>query len=225
LSRRRRSAAERAGERPLPEEGRQAWAVRLAKGIALWAIPCALLWMLLTPFLNLFLARAAERMTRLTERPAVTTIQLSAGQDALVNRTDTRARGRLPYVVRVTDIHFPLILVAALFLATPGIPWKERASNLGLALLVVLCFDVVDLFFWVKFVYATQLGSWSLEHYGAFARNFWGLGKHLLDLPVKLALPIALWCGFYLGKLTAGTSLPAAEPAAEHPRPRRRRRR
>ena len=37
----------------------------------------------------------------------------------------------------------------------------------------------------MKFVYATQLGAWSLAHYGAFARNFWGLGKHLLDLPFK----------------------------------------
>ena len=61
---------------------------------------------------------------------------------------------------------------------------------------------LVDLFFWVKFAYATQLGAWSAAHYGPFARNFWGLGKHVLDLPVKLALPFALWAGFYLRQLT-----------------------
>ena len=53
----------------------------------------------------------------------------------------------------------------------------------------------------MKFFYATQLGQWSTEHYGPFARNFWGMGKHLLDLPVKLALPLVLWCGFYLRDL------------------------
>ena len=44
---------------------------------------------------------------------------------------------------------------------------------------------------------ATQLGSWSLEHYGAFARNAYGLGKHLADLPFKLAFPLVLWTAFY----------------------------
>jgi hypothetical protein len=29
------------------------------------------------------------------------------------------------------------------------------------------------------------------------------MGKHLLDLPVKLALPLLLWCWFYLGRLLA----------------------
>ena len=39
------------------------------------------------------------------------------------------------------------------------------------------------------------------QHYGAIRRNFWGLGKHLLDLPMKLALPLALWVGFYYPRL------------------------
>ena len=68
--------------------------------------------------------------------------------------------------------------------------------------LFILFFFIIDLFFWVKFAYATQLGAWSAAHYGPFARNFWGLGKHILDLPVKLALPFALWAAFYLRQLT-----------------------
>jgi hypothetical protein len=66
---------------------------------------------------------------------------------------------------------------------------------------VSACFQVLLVLFWVEFTYTTQLGTWSLEHYGAFARNFWGLGKHLLDLPIKLALPFILWAAFYLGRL------------------------
>ena len=58
--------------------------------------------------------------------------------------------------------------------------------------------------FWVKFVYATQLGSWSAANYGPWQQNFWGLGKHLLDLPFKFSLPLLLWAGFYLRQLLPG---------------------
>ena len=68
----------------------------------------------------------------------------------------------------------------------------------------------------MKFVYATQLGSWSLANYGAVARNLYGMGKHLLDLPIKLALPLILWASFYFGRLleevrSAKTSLAPSE--------------
>ena len=61
----------------------------------------------------------------------------------------------------------------------------------------------MDLFFWVKFIYATQLGSWSLEQYGALTRNVWGMGKHVLDLPVKLGLPLLLWAVSFWEELTS----------------------
>ena len=181
---------------------RRGWAVRLARNLAFTAPIAMLLWLLASPFLSLFIAKAAERLTRLVERPAVTRIELSQGEDALISRADTRAGGRLPYGVRVTDIHFPLVLLIAICLATPDVAAGERFANLGYALLIILFFFIVDLFFWVKFAYATQLGAWSAAHYGPFARNFWGLGKHVLDLPVKLALPFALWAAFYLRQLT-----------------------
>ncbi len=59
----------------------------------------------------------------------------------------------------------------------------------------------------MKFTYATQLGAWSVAHYGSFAQNFWGLGKHLFDLPFKLTLPFLLWAVFYLRELP-GLKLP-----------------
>ena len=181
---------------------RRSWALRLARNLAFTAPIAMVLWLLVSPFLSLFICKAAERLTRLGERPAATRIELSKGEDALISRADTRAGGRLPYALRVTDIHFPLVLLIALFLATPDAGTGVRFANLGYALLIVLFFFIVDLFFWVKFAYATQLGAWSAAHYGPFARNFWGLGKHVLDLPVKLALPFALWAAFYLRQLT-----------------------
>lgn len=184
-----------------PQPQRRGWALRLARNLAFTAPLAMAGWLLASPFLSLFVVKAAERLTRLGERPAVTRIELSRGEDALITRADTRAQGRLPYGVRVTDVHFPLVLLIAIFLATPDVAAGERFANLGYAVLVVLFFFIVDLFFWVKFAYATQLGAWSLAHYGPFARNFWGLGKHILDLPVKLALPFALWAAFYLREL------------------------
>jgi hypothetical protein len=185
-----------------PSPRRRGWALRLARNLAFTAPIAMVLWLLVSPFLSLFISKAGERLTRLFERPAVTRIELSQGEDALISRADTRAGGRLPYGVRVTDIHFPLVLLIAIFLATPDIGSRERFANLGYALLIVLFFFILDLFFWVKFAYATQLGAWSAAHYGPLARNFWGLGKHVLDLPVKLALPFALWAAFYLRQLT-----------------------
>jgi hypothetical protein len=184
------------------ERKKRSWVFRFARNLALTAPVAMVLWLLVSPFLSLFLSKAAERLTRLGERPAVTLIELSRGEDALITRTNTRVHGRLPYGVRVTDIHFPLVLLIAIFLATPDVPAGERFANLGYALLITVCFEVVDLFFWVKFVYATQLGDWSTAHYGPFARNFWALGKHVLDLPVKLALPFALWGSFYLRRIS-----------------------
>jgi hypothetical protein len=179
------------------------WGLRLARNLLLWAAPAVLAWMAVTPYYNLFLANAGQSASRLTERPAVTRVDLSRGHEAVISRTDTRAGGHLPYRLRLTDVHFPLVLLLVLFLAVPDVPWRERLANLGYALLITVVFHVLDVFFWVKFVYATQLGEWSLRQYGPFARNFWGMGKHLLDLPVKLALPLLLWAWFYLGQLRA----------------------
>jgi hypothetical protein len=88
--------------------------------------------------------------------------------------------------------------MGSFFLAVPGVPWRIHLGRLGIALGVAIPVHLLTLMFWAQFVFATQLGDWSLAHYGPLARNFWGLGKHLLDLPVKLALPLLLWAGFYL---------------------------
>lgn len=195
-----RGTPARPSRRP-PARQPRSWAARFAGRLLLWAPLAAFAWVLATPYYNLFLVRAAERLTRLGERPAVTRIALDRGTQAVISRADTRAGGRLPYATSATDLHFPLVLLLALFLAVPDVPWPKRLENLGIALLVAVAFHVLDLFFWVKFVYATQLGDWSLARYGPFARNFWGMGKHLLDLPVKLALPLLLWSLFYLRQL------------------------
>ena len=194
MSRRRESAG--------PRTPGGSWPRRFAVGVALWLVPIAVVWVVLTPFYNNFLTTAAERLVRLTESPGVTRLQVHDPHHLVITRTDYSPPGkRWLQSIRTTDTHFPLIMLGAFFLAVPGIGWRKRLENLGWALLIAVFFHIVSLFFRVQFVYATQLGSWSAEHHGPLARNFWGLSSHLLELPFKLALPFVLWAAFYVRHL------------------------
>ncbi len=180
---------------------RRSWAFLFIRNCLLWLLPAALLWMLATPFYNRFLLASAENLVHLVESPDVTDLLRRDNHFAFVSRRDLPPSRSLVHSFRVTDVHFHLVMLMALFLAVPRLSWQRRLENLAWALLAAVFFDIGLIFFLVKFVYATQLGAWSLAHFGAFARNFWGLGKHLLDLPLKFALPFLLWAGFYLRDL------------------------
>ncbi len=179
------------------------WTLRLVRNVLLWLVPMGLVWVLITPFYNRFLETAAGNLLHLVESPNVTRLLPADAHYATVVREDFPPGKSNVYRVRVTDIHFHLWLLGALFLAVPGVGLKRKLSALGVACLIAVFFHLIDLFLWVKFVYATQLGDWSREHYGAFAQNLWGLAKHVMDLPFKLALPLVLWVAFYYRQLTA----------------------
>ena len=177
-------------------------APRLVRNVLLWLLPCILGWLAITAFYNRFLTVSAENLLHLVESPNVTRLLPKEDNAYItVTRSDFPASRPNLYQVRVTDIHFNLFLLAALFLAMPGVSWKQRLANLAWALLISVFFHILLLFLWVKFVYATQLGDWSTAHYGELGYNLFGMAKHLLDLPFKLALPLALWAVFYLKAL------------------------
>jgi hypothetical protein len=177
----------------------RAWVRRFVVRVLVWLIPAAAIWLALEPFYNRFLAASGERLERLTESPAVTRLYVKDVHDVVITRSDYQSEKGFLYAFRVSDVHFHLILLAALMLAVPDVPWRKQWENLGWAVLATVFFDILLVFFFVKFAFATQLGKWSAEHYGAFARNFWGLGKHVLDLSFKFALPFLLWGVFYFG--------------------------
>lgn len=182
----------------------RSWAARLTRNLLLWLLPVLLVWTLVTPFYNRLLVASAGNLLALAESPDVTRLLPAGRHDVTLSRADfPPARANL-YRIRVTDLHFHLLLLGALFLAVPGVPLKRRLANLGWASLISVFFHLLLLVLWVQFVYATQLGEWSLEHYGPVARNAWGMAKHLADLPIKLALPLALWAAFYLRQVGPG---------------------
>jgi hypothetical protein len=193
-------------KRAAKSPGRSHWPRRFTLGVILWLLPVALVWTLITPFYNLFLATSAENLVRLSESPAVTRLTVFDRHHFVIRRTDFPPTKNPVSSVRTTDTHFPLVILGAFFLAVPGVPWRTRLENLGWALLVAIFFHIFSLFSWVKFTYATQLGEWSATHYSVWQINFWGLLKHLLDLPFKLALPLLLWAVFYLRLLLPDTT-------------------
>lgn len=202
--------------RPAADDRRR-FAGRFLLRVVLWMAPVAALWLLATPYYNRFLAQAGENLVRLSERPPVTRLAVRPPHHALISRLDVPAsRGSLGSV-RLTDVHFPTILLVALCLGVPGASWRRRGEAIAWSLLFLAFFHVVSVLLWVKFVYATQLGSWSVEHYGPVARNVWGMGKHLANLPFKLGLPLALWAAFFLGELMPARA--AAAPRDGDPGP------
>lgn len=207
----RRSRAHRpAAPSPAPE--RTDFGRRLVRNTLLWIVPVALVWLVLTPLYNRFLEVAGQNVLHLLiESPDVTRLIPKGDHYALISRVDFPTAKNVVSSFRVTDLHFPVILLVALFLATPNVPRRKRLADLGTALIVTAFFHIALVVFWVQFTYATQLGAWSVEHYGAVARNVWGLGKHVLDLPVKLAFPLILWSAFYLDRLLPAAMAPSAE--------------
>jgi len=187
------------------------WTALLIRNTLLWMVPVAVLWWLATPVYNRVLLRSAGGILYLVEHPAVTDLPAKGDHDAYIVRRDFPPAHSLVYPFRVSDVHFHLLLLGALFLAVPAIPWRERLGNLAAAGIITIAYDVLLVVFIVESAYATRLGAWSLAHYGAFARNFYGLGKHLLDLPFKLALPLLLWCAFYLPRLRAASPAATSE--------------
>jgi hypothetical protein len=176
---------------------------RFIRNLLLWMAPLAVVWVLSTPAYNVFLMHAAGNAIRLTESPNRTTLVMHDDHNALIYRSDLRGDTSTGHVssMRLTSYHFPVLFMTAMFLAMPGLRLEQRLEPLGYALIVSACFHIVAVVFRLKSIYATQLGAWSAEHYGSFAQNFWGLGKHLLDLPFRFALPLLLWAVFFFDRL------------------------
>ncbi|MEM9592666.1 MAG: hypothetical protein AAGD06_00275 [Acidobacteriota bacterium] len=184
-----------------PALDRSAWFRRFARNVALWLVPSAVAWLVLTPFYNVFLTKSTENLVRLTEGPAVTRLQVKDTHYFVVTRTDLPTSRGFLSSVRVTDTHFPLIMTLAFFLAVPAVSWRRRLENLGWASLISIFFHILSLLLWVKFVYVGNPQVRELEAYSSLQVNGWGLAKHLADLPFKFAMPLLLWSAFYIRQL------------------------
>jgi hypothetical protein len=185
-----------------PKALHRSWALVFIRNCLLWLLPAALLWALATPFYNRFLLVSAENLVHLTESPNVTDLLRQDDHFAYVSRRDFPPSKSLAYSFRVTDVHFPLgdadgsvpRRPASTVASAPGEPRLGSAGDCVLRYRADLLPCEIRL--------RDRPRRLEPAHYGALPRNFWGLGKHLLDLPLKFSLPFLLWSGFYLGKLS-----------------------
>jgi len=192
-------ATTRAAAKP-GKSGQPGWTSRFARNLLLALVPVTIVWVLLTPFYNLLLVTGAEDLLHWTEARPHTLLHLRDERYVSLTRDDFGGKA-WDWQGSLVDVHFNLLMIGALFLAVPDVPWRRRAKALGVALLIAVFFHLALLYFAMKAALATQLGEWSAAHFGPLARNLYGMTWHLLDLPLKFALPFALWATFFLDQL------------------------
>lgn len=182
--------------RGAPETSRPRWkldgrtllrfAAGFAAGLAFWLAFSA-------PY-EKTVAAAAERLMRLFERPAVTSLAASGGE-ILVDRSDFPPASPRPGLP-AADVHFNFVILAALFALTPRPLEPRNFGRFWLAAGALWVIHVLALAVQVEALYATRLGPWSAAHYGAVARNVWAGGFHFYQIAGRFAAPFALWWGF-----------------------------
>ena len=165
----------------------------------LFRLPVALalalsVWLVLRPALDTVVCGLAEVLIRGYEQPRVTRL-VPVDHRAQVRRADLHTDSTVP-TVSLTETHFNTIVLLALFLALPR-PWsRPQAERLVMGWCVVLGLQTLNLVFHVKFIYATALGDWSLQHYSVVSRNVYGFLQYFTDLPGRFAAPFLIWIGF-----------------------------
>jgi len=192
-----------------------AFAVRLDAGAALRAVAGFALtlgvWFAFSAPYEGTLAAAAQVLVRTFESPAVTTLESTPGE-IHVERSDFPADSGRPGLP-AADTHFNFVLLGALFALAPHPLRPDNFKRFWIAAVLLWVVHVVALVFEIESLYATRLGPWSAEHYGAAARNFWAAGFHFYQILGRFAAPFALWWG--VGRPAAPTAARAGKGAGK----------
>jgi hypothetical protein len=164
---------------------------RAALRIFIAFLAALVLWSAFSRPYERVLARSAETLLRLFERPAVTRLE-AVGNGFRLERRDFPPGSPRPGLP-AADLHFNFVLLVSLFALDPK-PWEgARVARLLLASLLLFAVHVVALVLQVQSVYATALGPWSHARYGAIARNVWGGAFHFYLIAGRFAAPFVIW--------------------------------
>jgi len=160
------------------------------KGFIAFVIAVAV-WAGLSPFYDKAVAAGAETLMRTFESPKVTHLSAN-GDDVKVDRSDFDPRSPRPGLP-VIDLTFNWVLLAALF-AINARPFSDRNMlRFAIASVILYVTHVLALATEVMSIYVLRLGAWSQVHYGAFARNFWGVLNHSYRFVLMFAIAFGLW--------------------------------
>ena len=168
-------------------------------GVFLRRLPVALmagvmLWLLLRPAVDIAVAGLAQTLIRAFEHPRVTRLVVDDHR-IQVHRSDFRSGSGIP-TVSLAENNFNLIVLLTLCLALPRPFSRRQLERLFIGCCVLYLTQTLNLVFHIKTLYATGLGEWSRQFYSDFARNVFGFGRYLTDLPGRFSFPFVIWLGF-----------------------------
>jgi hypothetical protein len=160
------------------------------KGLAGFVV-AVMIWAGVSPLYDRAVAAGAEAVLRTFESPKVTHLT-ATGTDVKVDRSDFDPRSPRPGLP-VIDLTFNWVLLAALFAINPR-PFSDRNMlRFGIASVLMYFTHILALVTEVMSIYVLRLGAWSSVHYGAFARNFWGVANHSYRFVLMFAIAFGLW--------------------------------
>lgn len=175
--------------------------------LAAATVAALVLWAILRPALDSTICSVAETILRAFEHPRTTRLVVVEHR-AEVRRADLRTDSAVP-TVALTGMHANTVVLLALFLALPR-PWSsEQLRRLLIAWGLLVLVQSSNLVLHVKVLYAAGFGEWSVQHYSELTRALYGYLRHVADLPVRFALPFALWSWLnwdQVSDITAGSS-------------------
>ena len=102
-----------------------------------------------------------------------------------------------------------LVLLIPLMLATPAPTWAAKAFRFGLAMVMALVLQVLDISITVKAFWSIELGEWSFRYYSDNARWLYMLADAFAQSMDTQLFPFVIWAGIHLRQLI-GWERPAA---------------
>lgn len=105
-----------------------------------------------------------------------------------------------------------MVLLLPLMLATPAPTLKARAGRLALAIAVAMGLQVLGLVVTIKTTWASDLGRFSVIHYGWLQRKVYQFTDAFFQSFDTQLFPVAIWAGIHLRQLMA--TVRPAQPAA-----------
>ncbi len=107
-----------------------------------------------------------------------------------------------------------MVLLIPLMLAFPAASYRQRWTRLGMALLIAIILQVLDISVTVKSFYAHELGAYSYYYYSPWLRRVYQFGDAFVQGMDTQLFPFAIWAGIHFNQLL-GRRPVAATPAQQ----------
>ena len=148
-------------------------------------------WLYLSPVYKQAAERTANAFLDLAFEGGKKSLTYDKEHDQfVVQHTDMKGGGRPAFGAEV--IHYNMVILAALILASPGLTLRRKARRLLGACFFLYVIHAVELVVKTEFIFATQMGNYSDIHY-ANTRVLWGFADYFFEVFGPQVLPFILW--------------------------------